>query len=77
MDTQNIPPALPKALLRQVKIAAVNQHTSVSALLAGLLKDFLAREQRYTGARRRALAALKNPPVNPASAKAAESRELT
>jgi len=62
VGTQNITLALPKNLLRQVKIAAVNKQTSVSALLAKLLEEFVARERRYGGARRRALARLANPP---------------
>lgn len=62
VETQNITLALPKALLRQVKIVAVNKQTSVSSLLTELLADYVARERRYAGARRRALASLANPP---------------
>lgn len=62
METQNITLALPKNLLRQVKIAAVNKQTSVSALLTELLTDYISRERGYAAARRRELARLANPP---------------
>ena len=61
VETENITLSLPKTLLRQVKLTAVNKQTSVSALLTRLLREFVGRERRYSGARRRALANLENP----------------
>ena len=58
---QNITLALPKPVLRKAKILAVEQRTSVSALLTGLLEDVVEREDAYAAARDRALAALKDP----------------
>lgn len=58
---QNITLALPKPVLRKVKILAVERQTSVSALLAGMLEDIVEREDAYAAARERALARLARP----------------
>ncbi|MGZ5380614.1 MAG: CopG family transcriptional regulator [Thermoanaerobaculia bacterium] len=58
---QNITLALPKPVLRKVKILAVERQTSVSALLAGMLEEVVAREDAYAAARERSLARLKRP----------------
>ncbi len=58
---QNITLALPKPVLRKVKILAVERQTSVSALLAGMLEDIVEREDAYAAARERALARLTRP----------------
>jgi predicted transcriptional regulator len=60
IEVQNITLALPKPVLRKVKILAVERRTSVSALLTGLLEDVVEREDAYAAARERALAALKD-----------------
>ncbi|HEX2799022.1 MAG TPA: CopG family transcriptional regulator [Thermoanaerobaculia bacterium] len=58
---QNITLSLPKAVLRKVKILAVERQTSVSALLTGLLEEIVQREDAYASARERALARLTRP----------------
>ena len=58
---QNITLALPKPVLRKVKILAVERQTSVSALLTGMLEEIVEREDSYAAARERALARLKRP----------------
>lgn len=55
---QNITLALPKPVLRKVKILAVERQTSVSALLTGMLEEIVGREDAYAAARDRALALL-------------------
>ncbi len=58
---QNITLALPKPVLRKVKILAVERQTSVSALLTGLLEEIVERDDAYAAARERALARLTRP----------------
>lgn len=58
---QNITLAVPKPVLRKVKILAVERQTSVSALLTGLLQEIVEREDAYAAARERALARLTRP----------------
>jgi hypothetical protein len=58
---QNITLALPKPVLRKVKILAVERQTSVSALLAGMLEEIVEREDAYAVARERALKRLRRP----------------
>ena len=60
---QNITLALPKPVLRRVKILAVERQTSVSALLTGMLEEIVEREDAYAAARERALAKLTRPVV--------------
>jgi len=46
-------------LLREVRIVAANEGTSISALLAARLEKMVRERKAYDGARRRALARLK------------------
>ena len=58
METQNITLAVPKGLLRRIKILAVERNSSVSALLTGMLEDLISTEDAYAKARRRHLESL-------------------
>lgn len=51
-DKQNITLALPKRLLRRVKVAAAERETSMSAIIVRLLEDFLRGEGDYERAMR-------------------------
>lgn len=57
-ETRNITLALPRELLRKVKVFAAERNTSVSSLLAETLRDLIERGSAYDRARRRALASL-------------------
>jgi hypothetical protein len=59
LDTQNITLAVPKRILRRIKILAVQRNSSVSALLTGMLENLVSAEDAYARARRRHLASLK------------------
>ncbi len=59
-EKQNITLALPRRLLRRIKVAAAERDTSVSAILTGLLEDFVRqRDDDYGRARRHAVGAMK------------------
>lgn len=58
MDKQNITLALPKDILRKVKIIAVHEGTSVSGLLTRILKELVSREEGYQTAQRSHLSTL-------------------
>ncbi|MGA9532488.1 MAG: DUF6364 family protein [Anaerolineales bacterium] len=58
MEKQNITLALPKDVLKRVKIMAVEQGTSVSALMEHLLQERLARHEGYEQARQRQAASM-------------------
>ena len=58
MATRNITPSLPERTLREAKILAARQGTSVSALLAGALGELVDRESGYSAARERNVARL-------------------
>ena len=47
MEKQNITLSIRKDVLQKVKIMAVKQSTSISALLTNLLEDIVAREEGY------------------------------
>jgi hypothetical protein len=55
METQNITLAIPKAILRKVKLLAVKQDTSVSGLLTRTLERLVQQEDSYAHARQRHL----------------------
>jgi len=55
METQNITLSLPKDLLRQARLVAVQRQTSVSGLLTQTLAEIVAQEDSYAAARRRYL----------------------
>lgn len=60
-DSQNITLRLPRQLLKRVKRVAADRDTSVSALMTEALDRLADEDRRYSGARKRALAALKSP----------------
>lgn len=51
METQNVTLALPKDVLRKARMKAVEQKTSLSAIMTNLLTDFVGRDERYEAAR--------------------------
>lgn len=53
MATQNVTLALPKDLLKEARLLAVEQGTSLSALLAEQLRRALRDDAAYDAARRR------------------------
>ncbi len=55
METQNVTLALPKEVLRKAKMKAVEQKTSLSAIMTNLLTDYVGRDERYEAARARQL----------------------
>lgn len=46
-ETRNITLALPRGLLRRVKILAAEQETSISRLLAEFLEEIVRRDEAY------------------------------
>lgn len=62
MESQNITLALPKDLLRKVKVLAAQRETSVSRLLAEQLERLVERDEAYERARERHLAWLESAP---------------
>ncbi len=51
METQNVTLALPKEVLRKAKMKAVEQKTSLSAIMTNLLTEYVGRDERYEAAR--------------------------
>ena len=58
MEKQNITLALPKDVLRKVKIIAIQEGSSVSGLLTRILEDMVARREAFDTARRDHIALL-------------------
>ncbi len=58
-ETQNITLSLPRSLLRRVKRLAAERDTSVSALMTEALSGLADEQTRYSAARRRSLAAMR------------------
>jgi hypothetical protein len=58
-DKQNITLALPRRLLRAVKVLAAERDTSISAILTGLLEGFVRQESEYDRAMREEIARMK------------------
>ena len=58
MDTQNITLAIPKEVLFKARQLAVEQHTSLSALMTQMIMDLVDQEDRYAAALERQLALL-------------------
>jgi predicted transcriptional regulator len=58
VEVQNVTLAIPKDLLRKVKILAAQRQTSISALLARALQELVQREETYDHARQRHLTLL-------------------
>ncbi|MCW5982072.1 MAG: hypothetical protein KIT09_28560 [Bryobacteraceae bacterium] len=59
MKTRNVTLALPEELLRELKIVAARQDTSLSALLTRALHQIVDAEEGYEKARRSMLTDLK------------------
>jgi hypothetical protein len=59
MSNQNITLSLPEEDLREARILAAGRGTSVSQLLARMLKDLVEKETGYARARDRSLARLR------------------
>lgn len=59
MGNQNITLSLPEDDLREARVLAARRGTSVSQLLAKMLKDLVERETGYARARDRSLARLR------------------
>ena len=55
METQNVTVALPRALLRKLKVVAAKRETSISALLTASLEEIVRQGDEYDSAMRRAL----------------------
>jgi hypothetical protein len=58
-EKQNITLALPRRLLKRVKVAAAKHDSSVSAILTRLLEDYLRREDDYERAMRESIETMK------------------
>jgi metal-responsive CopG/Arc/MetJ family transcriptional regulator len=58
MEKQNITLALPKDVLKRVKVMAAEEGTSISAIMEHLLHDHLARHEGYHKACQRQSAVL-------------------
>jgi hypothetical protein len=59
--TQNLTLALPKEVVRRVKVVAAQRGTSVSRMLVDALEQIVAHDDAYERARQRHLALLKRP----------------
>lgn len=51
IKTQNVTLSLPKALLQQAKMIAIEENTSLSQLLKDAISDIVAKSDRYALAR--------------------------
>jgi hypothetical protein len=60
VKTRNVTLAVPEQLLRRLKIAAVKQETSLSAMLSRALEQMADEEEGYAEARRGMLHDLRN-----------------
>ena len=58
MRTQNVTLSLPKEVLRQAKLIAVQRQISLSGLLTRLIADLVDSDRRYERSRRQHLAML-------------------
>ena len=56
METRNVTVALPRALLRKLKVVAAKRETSISALLTSSLDEIVRRESESESAMRPAVA---------------------
>lgn len=59
MDKQNVTLSLPKEILQQAKILAIQRQSSLSGLLTELLIELVESEEQYDAAMRRGLKQLK------------------
>ena len=60
METQNVTVALPRALLRKLKVLAAKRETSISALLTASLEEIIRHEDECESAMRHALGRARN-----------------
>jgi hypothetical protein len=56
VETRNVTVALPRTLLRRVKVVAATRDTSISALLASALEEIAGRDEERRRAARRTVA---------------------
>ena len=59
MEKQNVTLSLPKDILQQAKIIAIQKNTSLSNLLTEALTEIVAQSEKYTQAQERHIALLK------------------
>ncbi|MBS3975872.1 MAG: CopG family transcriptional regulator [Syntrophomonadaceae bacterium] len=59
MEKQNVTISVPKDVLKKAKHIAVNRQTSLSRLLAETLEDIVEKDDAYSKAKDRQLAAMK------------------
>jgi hypothetical protein len=59
VKTRNVTLALPESLLRDAKVLAAEQHTSLSALLTAALTERVERERGYNAAWKRTSARMR------------------
>ncbi|RPJ85072.1 MAG: CopG family transcriptional regulator [Acidobacteria bacterium] len=62
MPNRNITLALPEQLIREARLLAAEEDTSISAIVAGLLQAQVRRRRGFTAARRRHSERLKHAP---------------
>jgi len=55
MEKQNVTLAVPKEILREAKLMAMERRTSLSGLWTQVLSEMVFQEEKYTSARRRHL----------------------
>ncbi len=56
MDTQNVTLAIPKDVLKEIKLIAVEQGQSMSGLMTQMLRELIERRSRYQLAQQRQIA---------------------
>ena len=59
MEKQNVTLSLPKDILQQAKIIAIQKNTSLSNLLTEALTEIVTQSEKYTQAQERHFAVLK------------------
>ena len=62
VESRNVTLALPRALLRKVKLLAVERDMSISGLLTDFLEEIVKKQDDYETARRKAMRDLRRPP---------------
>jgi len=62
VESRNVTLALPRALLRKVKLLAVERDMSISGLLTDFLEEIVKKHDDYERARRKAIRDLRRPP---------------
>ncbi len=56
METQNVTLSLPKDVLREIKLIAVEEGQSMSGLMTQMLRELIERRSRYQLAQQRQIA---------------------